>query len=162
MVFALPTMLPGFPGEAALSESTFPVSSLMNGAPISGIPTNAYFRAEWNGAQSEPALVRIPIFVNAFWWNRKHTIVGVLVGTRETGQNVRRRYVELQRKVPGSDDWVRVRRARLGRPPKIFTSSDSYWATFTIKTKGLTLRAFVPEATAAPCYRPTASEPVRR
>lgn len=144
-----------------VAGGSWATESRRDGMVVGVFPTNAYFRAEWDGAQSEPALVRVPIFVNAFYFDRRRTILGVLVVTRETGQNLRGRFVELQRKVAGTDQWVLVRRARLGRPPRIFRNPDSYWAQFRIRTRGLTLRASVPAATAAPCYEPTVSGVVR-
>jgi hypothetical protein len=61
------------------------------------------------------------------------------------------KFVELQRLSAGQ--WTRIRRARFSsRRPGVF------FATFTVKRRGLTLRAFVPAESAAPCYAATASK----
>lgn len=113
---------------------------------------SAHFRARWREAVSKPVLVRGPLIPEE--WRvrktRRGTVLEVDVSTRDTGQNVARRFVELQRRVSGltGERWVRVRRARLKRV------SQHYEAKFLIRTHGLVVRGYVPARTAAPCYVP--------
>ncbi len=51
---------------------------------------------------------------------------------------------------------VRVRQARLRR-----VSSGRWAASFGIRQRGLTLRAFVPARSAVPCYLATATRPFK-
>lgn len=90
--------------------------------------------------------------------NRRSRILTALVESRPTGQNLRGKFVELQRKVPGTDQWVRVRRARLRRATAPFNRSDMFQARFTVRARGLTMRVFVPSQTAAPCFSAGVSE----
>ena len=115
------------------------------------LPTNAYFRARWRGTQSEPALVRVPAFVSVAWRPRLRR-ADVSVSTGQSGQNIRRRVVELQRKVAGTSQWVRVRRARLGRGTYEGFFGQVFKARFSVPTRGLTLRVLVPDESGAPCF----------
>lgn len=132
-----------------------------NGVIVPRIPVNAYFRARWDGTFSEPALVRIPLFVSAVFIPRQRRVL-VLMNTRETGHNLAGKVVELQRKVPGTEQWVRVRTARLRRflPVRVH-GPDSFRTEFRVPTRGLTLRVFAPAAIGAPCYSAGASEPFK-
>lgn len=124
------------------------------------LPTNAYFRARWRGSESEPALVRVPAFVSVAWRPRLRR-VDVSVSTGQSGQNISGRAVELQRKVSGTNQWVRVRRARLGRGTYEGFSGQVFKARFAVPTRGLTLRVLVPEASGAPCFSAGFSQEVR-
>jgi hypothetical protein len=110
-------------------------------------PINAYFRARWRGRLSEPALNQVPAVVTVRWRPRlRRADVGV--STWMSGLSLRGRPVELQRKLPGIDTWVRVRRARLARG-----AGYGWFATrFAVRTRGLTLRVLVPAQTGAPCF----------
>jgi hypothetical protein len=116
------------------------------------LPFNAYFRARWRGEYSSPELLRVPATVWARWRPARR-VVDVSVSTWTSGQNLRGRLVELQRKVPGSESWMRVRRARLRRAQGI----GMFRTMFSVRTRGLTLRVFVPAETGAPCFMPNAS-----
>jgi hypothetical protein len=107
-----------------------------------------YFRARWQSYASDPVLVRTPLHVAL---RRSARGVRVVVTTRETHQRMAGRIVELQRKA--GSEWVRARRATLGR-----VQDHRYEATFRVRRHGLTLRAFVPAGSAAPCYLATASK----
>jgi hypothetical protein len=116
--------------------------------------TAGIFRARWmNNAgrigTSEPVTIRAPIplsltRLSAF---RHHVSV-----TAE--QDMRGRVVELQRHAGGQ--WRLVRRARLVGHRGSFGFSSS--ATFTVRKRGLLLRAYVPAQSAAPCYAATGSD----
>jgi hypothetical protein len=116
-------------------------------------PVNAHFRARWRGHLSEPVLNPIPAPVGVRWRPRLRRVeVGVSTGT--TGQSLRGRFVELQRKLAGTDTWVRVRRARLGHG-----AGYGWFATrFVVPTRGLTLRVLVPAETGAPCFSTSVSQ----
>lgn len=123
------------------------------------LPINAYFRARWRGSLSEPVLVRVPISASASW-NARRRLARITVDTWLSGQNLRGRVVELQRKLEGTDQWTRVRRARLGRVVRNgYPGGYVYVARFSVPTRGLTLRAFVPDATGAPCFSSGFSAP---
>jgi hypothetical protein len=141
-----------------VAGGSWKVVTTRDGIDVLNLPIPAYYRARWQGNVSAPAVAHAPIWSNPVR-DRRRRVVRALVSTRPTGQNVRGRFVELQRKVPGTDEWVRVRRARLGsvRPP--FTGPDLFEARFSVRTRGLTMRLFVPPQTGAPCFSAGVSEP---
>jgi hypothetical protein len=107
------------------------------------------FRARWNNHLSEPVTHRqdLSISITRLGGGR------VRVGVNSFGLplKLKGKFVELQRLSAGQ--WTRIRRARFSaRRP------GSFSATFTVKRRGLTLRAFVPAESAAPCYAATASK----
>jgi hypothetical protein len=103
------------------------------------------YRARWNGRLSDPLVFRGKLMTSLT------TLGGGRFRVRvSTEQNMKGRRVELQRLVGGQ--WVRLRSARLVR------FRGDFAATFTVRRRGLTLRAFLPARSAAPCYSATASE----
>jgi hypothetical protein len=116
-------------------------------------PINAYYRARWQGRLSAVVLnqVAVPVLVN---WRPRLRRVDITVATGQTGQNLRGRQVELQRRVAGTDAWVRVRRARLVRAVRY----GEFRTRFAVPTRGLTLRVLVPTETGAPCFQASASQ----
>ncbi len=111
---------------------------------------SATYRARWNGRLSAPVKFSAPIPVSIEKLSRARTRVQVVA--HPSPQNLAGRYVELQR-LSGTG-WTRVRRARL-----VKTEWDhTFHTVFTVRTRGLRLRAFVPAATGAPCYTSTVSE----
>ena len=121
------------------------------------IPVNSYFRARWRDELSEPVLNPIAAFVRVAWRPRLRR-VDVAVSTGQTGQSLRGRPVELQRKLPGADSWVRVRRARLGSGVFERYMGQLFKTRFAIPTRGLTLRVLVPAETGAPCFSASVSQ----
>jgi hypothetical protein len=117
------------------------------------LPHNAYFRARWRGEYSEVELLRAPATIWANWRPARRVVV-VSVSTWTSGQSLRGRYVELQRRVSGTDSWVRVRRALLMPTQGI----GMFRARFSVQTRGLTLRVVVPAVTGAPCFTAAASD----
>ena len=105
------------------------------------------FRARWNNRLSSPVRYRAPARV--FFSRQRGRIFRVAV-TAEA--KLGGRFVALQRLAGGR--WVHVRRIRL-------EIEGAYSATFAVPRRGLTLRIFVPAATAAPCYVASASQTVR-
>jgi hypothetical protein len=105
------------------------------------------FRARWNNRLSSPVRYRAPAHV-FFSKQRGRTFrVAVTAEARLGG-----RIVALQRLAGGR--WTHVRRIRLNL-------DGAYTAEFKVPTRGLSLRIYVPEKTAAPCYAPAASQTVR-
>jgi hypothetical protein len=104
-------------------------------------PETNYLRARWKGQLSEPLIFRSPVSVNVYRLGRGRYSIWLY-----SDMNVRGRFVELQRLAAGT--WTRVQRRRL----VAHRTNNIYQAIFTVRQRGLTLRGFVPEATAAPCY----------
>ena len=67
--------------------------------------------------------------------------------------------VELQRRSGGK--WTRYKVAKLVRKPSLKLGAYNHEAVFAVPARGLTLRAFLPAKTVAPCHLPGASEPFR-
>ena len=140
----------GQPSFTAIGGATTGEGGAWEAIPMFGTPpTSGTFRAQWKGQVSRPVTVRsaVRIFLNRPRSGRH--VVRVVADANLSG-----RFVALQRLAGGR--WVHVRRARL-------TSYGSagfgggFEATFTVRKRGLTLRFFVPEKTAAPCHLPGAS-----
>lgn len=112
-----------------------------------------YLRAWWNGIYSEPLLVRTRLPLQS---RLRRGVLRVVVGTSFTGQRLAGRAVELQRKA-GGDRWVLIRRASFRR-----IGGARFEARFRVRQRGLTVRAFVPARTAAPCYLASATKPFKR
>ena len=66
------------------------------------------------------------------------------------------RVVVLQRLQAGQ--WTAIQRARLAFDPPTDSSAAWFVATFTVRQRGWTLRAFVPAKSAAPCFKANATE----
>jgi hypothetical protein len=113
----------------------------------------AYFRAHWNGEQSDAVLARVPLGGVIFF---RRGVVRAEFDTTFSGRNLNRRWAELQRRLPGTDQWVRVRRARLS-----VIRGSRYDVRFGVRTRGLELRVFLPQSTAGPCYLSGATGVVR-
>lgn len=111
-----------------------------------------WYRARWEGKFSEPVIVRWPAVVRLERKGRTFTVTVEL-------PNGAGRLVDLQRKT--LTGWVRVRRARLteARPRGGFFHPHK--ASFVVRTRGLTLRAFVSAKTAAPCYSAGVSNEIK-
>jgi hypothetical protein len=107
------------------------------------------FRARWNSHLSEPVTHRQDLLISITQLGGGR--VRIEVNSFGSLLKLKGKVVELQRLSAGQ--WTRVRRARFSaRRPGVFS------ATFTVKRRGLTLRAFVPAESAAPCYAATASK----
>jgi hypothetical protein len=123
--------------DAVQSESSPPVGS-------------GTFRARWKRHLSKPLTFRPPLRIFLSRQGERRIRVAI-TGSEKLGGA----FVELQRLAGGR--WMGVRRVRLSleRPAGYV---KSYWAVFAVRTRGLTMRVFVPAETAAPCYKPTASQ----
>jgi hypothetical protein len=137
-------------GTKTIERGVWQLNTERGGVDYIQLPPNAYFRATWRANVSEPVLVRVPLQVWVTWRPRRR-VVDVSVSTSDTGQNIRGRFVELQRQAEGTSEWVRVRRARLAVRPMI-RGSRYFGARFAVPTRGLTLRVVSPAETGAPCF----------
>lgn len=111
--------------------------------------TSGTFRARWGNTLSSPVRFRDSVRLS----------VAPLSATRQRvyvngDQDMKGRMIELQRLVSGQ--WRALRRTRLVADRSSWGVNSS--ATFTVRQAGLTLRAFIPAKSAAPCYAATASE----
>jgi hypothetical protein len=129
-------------GASTRAGGVWEAEPVMGARPESDSST---YRARWNGRLSEPLVFRgkLTTWLTKLGGGRYRVLVS-------TQQNMKGRPVELQRLVGGQ--WKRVRTARLAPFRRDFA------ATFTVRGHLLTLRAFVPARSAAPCYAATASE----
>ena len=112
-------------------------------------PSPGIYRASWEASTSAPVRLRdsVPLYLT------KLSAFSHRVGVTGT-QSMKGRVVELQRLVAGQ--WRFVRRARFVVDRSSYGVNSS--ATFTVRRRGLILRAFVPGKSALPCYVATASE----
>jgi len=117
------------------------------------------FRARWNGHYSDSVVWRLPAQPRIWRVGRTRTWEVHVLPAAPSGVGLKRKTVELQRLSPSG--WVRVRSARLARKADLEWGAFNYEATFTVPTRGLKLRAYLPAASAAPCYLPGASAPWR-
>jgi hypothetical protein len=138
-------------GARTAAGGSWVVVTGRGGVDLVQLPINSYFRARWRGHLSSHVLVRVPAFVTAAWRPRRR-VVEVAVSTGFSGQSLRGRFVELQRKVEATGTWVRVRRARLGRGAYARYLGLQFKTRFSVRARGLTLRILVPGETGAPCY----------
>ena len=109
------------------------------------------YRARWNGRSSEPLTFRSRLSVSLKKLPGGRYRVSVYKG--DALQDMNGRMVVLQRQVSGR--WTRIQSARLAVDPKAYAT---YFATFTVRTHGWTLRALVPTKSAVPCFTASASE----
>jgi hypothetical protein len=118
------------------------------------------FRARWKDDYSEPVRWRVPPAMQvARVSGTRKWVVHVFPATPTGEVALKGKRVELQRLAPSG--WVRVRSAKLVRRASLRWGAFNHQATFTIPTRKLRLRAFLPEASAAPCYLPGGSAPWR-
>jgi hypothetical protein len=136
----------GFNFSTAIAGATTQENGVWEAAPSAAVASGS-FRARWNNRLSSPVRYRSPAHV--FFSRQRGRMFRVAV-TAEA--KLGGRFVALQRLAGGR--WVHVRRIRLG-------IDGAYSAEFRVPRRGLTLRIFVPEATAAPCYTASASQTVR-
>lgn len=131
-----------------------------------GLPNPAYtpvysgtvFRARWHGEYSRPfdwrvlALPQVAKIAGTRTW-----IVHVVPATPWGDVGFEGKPVELQRLTPGG--WKLVRSAVLTRKQSGRWGVFNYEARFTVPTRGLRLRAYLPDESASPCFRAGGSRP---
>ncbi len=81
-------------------------------------------------------------------------VARLIVDTSYSGQRMTGRAVELQRQ--SGSRWVRVARAGLRR-----LRDHQYEARFRVRSRALTLRGFIPAASAKGCYLATGTKAVK-
>jgi hypothetical protein len=111
---------------------------------------SAVYRARWNDQLSSPVSFRPAIDTRLSKLGRgRYRVTVSTFDPVGNPQSMKGRLVELQRLASGA--WTRVRSARL-TAGKGDAYLRSFSATFTVTTRGLTLRVLVPAKSAAPCY----------
>jgi hypothetical protein len=139
------------------------VETLISQGPLwfsSGVFSGTTFRARWKDDYSAPVVWRVPpaMQVARISGTRKW-VVHVFPATPTGAVGLKGKRVELQRLAPSG--WVRVRSATLTRKASLRWGAFNHQATFTVPTRKLRLRAFLPAASAAPCYLPGGTAPWR-
>jgi len=128
--------------------------------PYAYAPTDSgmAFRARWNGRLSEPVVFRIPAGIWAMKTPGKRAWL-VHVSSSAGTKSLAGKTVVLQRFTGGR--WIRYAAARLVARPSFDYGPYNHEARFEIPARGLRLRAFIPAASAAPCWLPAATKPWR-
>jgi hypothetical protein len=125
--------------------------------PSTPVYSGTTFRARWDRTYSEPRTWSLPAKPRVARISGTRTWVAHVTPATPTGQvGFQGKTIELQRSTPGG--WVRVRSARLVRKASLTWGPFNYQARFTVPTRGLRLRAYLPAQSAAPCYLPGGSE----
>ena len=135
--------------------------------PLTGTPytyvfvySGTTFRARWEGTYSEPKTWLLPAQPRVARVSGTRTWVAHVTPATPTGQvPLKGKTILLQRSTPGG--WVTIQRQRLAYRPSLRWGAFNYEARFRIPTRGLRLRAYLPHASAAPCYLPGASTTLR-
>jgi hypothetical protein len=113
------------------------------------VKSGTTFRARWRNELSAPVTWRshlIPevVEMSARRWK-------VRVNPQPLYMNLAGKFVELQRLRSGK--WVRYKRQRLvGKPNFEYGGATNHVAIFEVPARGLTLRAFLPTKSVAPCF----------
>jgi hypothetical protein len=108
------------------------------------------FRARWRGAVTDPVTIRFPASIIP--WPKPRRVWSIEINTLPTGQSLAGKFIELERQTPRG--WVLVGRARMKQipPDRLHRGQWYYGARFTVRQRGLRLRAVLPEESAAPCF----------
>ena len=120
-------------------------------ATLGSVALSATYHARWRSIRSDPVDVhpQIPLFLIPVGKGR----LRVSVSIRGVYQDMRGRVVLLERF--RNKRWTVVRRQKLGYDPSGFSGS---YITVFVTPKGWTVRARVPVKSAAPCFKPNATE----
>jgi hypothetical protein len=138
----------GSRSATAIAGASTRVGGAWEAEPVTGARPefdSSTYRARWNGRLSEALTFRGKLQISLAQLGRGR--YRVTVGT---DQKMKGRPVELQRLVGGR--WRRLRSARLA------PFRGDFAATFTVRRRGLSLRALVPARSAGPCYSASASQ----
>ena len=119
--------------------------------------TSVTYRARWEGRFSEPVRAWTSMPVDA---ERVGRTVVVRIDTSDALQNLNRRLVELQRRDQANFRWLPYRSTRLQRDAST-GSPFTFKATFTGLARDVAVRIRIPPKTAAPCFRPQTTAPLR-
>ena len=113
------------------------------------VKSGTTFRARWRSEVSAPItwrshLVPEVVEMSARRWK-------VRVNPQPLYVSLAGKFVDLQRLRSGK--WVRYKRARLvSKPNYEYGGATNHIAIFEVPTRGLTLRAFLPTKSVAPCF----------
>lgn len=117
------------------------------------IAQSATYRARWKHMESGPVTIRSRIPVFFFPSTRGVWRASVSIGSVK--QDMRGRFVLLQRRL--KDSWKTIERKRFVLGPA-GGAGFSYVASFRIRKRGWTVRAFVPAKSAGPCFTASVTE----
>jgi hypothetical protein len=115
------------------------------------------FRARWNDDVSEPVALRFPAPISASKVSGRRAWRVFVSSTSLV--NMAGRIVELQRRTGSA--WVRYRTARLVHKASFDRGPYNNEAVFNVPARNLRLRAYLPRASALPCWLPAATAPWR-
>ena len=116
------------------------------------------FRARWKRSYSAPFDWRVLALPKVARIARTRTWVAhVLPATPWGDVGYEGERIELQRLTPGG--WKLVRGVKLKRKTSARWGVFNYEARFTVPTRGLRLRAYLPDESASPCYKAGGSMP---
>lgn len=124
-------------------------------ASQAAIAQSATYRARWRNELSAPVRVRPALRLYLFSVRRGSYTVRMTIGSVQ--QDMRRRFVLLQRKRKGM--WNTIQRARLVADGA-GGAGFAYAGTFKAVKRGWKIRARLPAASAAPCFKTGTSEEV--
>jgi hypothetical protein len=112
------------------------------------------FRARWKEQLSDPVVLRFPAGISATKVpGRRAWRVSVPSSPQA---DMAGKIVELQRRA--GSGWVRYRRAKLVHRASFERGPYNNEAVFPVEARGLRLRAFLPRASALPCFLPAATD----
>jgi hypothetical protein len=149
-------------GTQTTGGGSWRVENPLTDAPYTyvAVYSGTTFRARWNGNYSPPTEWRLPAQPRVARISGTRTWVAHVMPATPWGRvGFQGKAIELQRLTPGG--WVRVRTARLAKKPSLTWGAFNYQASFTVPTRRLRLRAYLPAASAAPCFLPGASTTFR-
>ena len=150
---------------AAVCPRTFE-TSVAGASPLAGgfweasavAPNTAVtYRARWEGRFSAPVKIWSAMAVEATKAG-PHSVV-VRIDTTEAFQNLSRKVVQLQRLDRATGRWSPYLAARLKWDAS--EGAFKFSTRFTGVGRDLTVRVRVPAQTAAPCFRPRVTSPIR-
>lgn len=146
------TTLPGGGWETeSLTTVTFPPTSVE-------VNSGTTFRARWRDQLSNAIVYRVPLGIYAL--ELAYNTWTVKVNPSPHNMKLAGKRVVLQRK--RGTKWALYRSARLVHKPTLdYGGAYNYQAVFKVPAPGLQLRAYLPAASAAPCYLAGASKPWR-
>ncbi len=111
------------------------------------------FRARWRDRISDPVVLRLPAGISATKVAGRRAWRVSVPSTSQV--KMAGKIVELQRRV--GSGWTRYRRAELIHRASFERGPYNNEAVFPVDARGLRLRAFLPRASALPCFLPAAT-----
>lgn len=127
-------------------------------APFETMRSGIELRARWKTHRSAPYVWRLPAELGVKKVP-KRTAWRVHVSPPNQYVSMQGKVVQLQRL--SKSRWVVIAQAKLVRKPSFTLGAFNHEAVFTVRQRGLRLRAALPAKSAAPCYLPGVSKPWR-